>query len=400
MLVLINLFQLFIIMIEDFQKLKICEEILKVIEKEGFEAPTSIQNKAIPYILERYDVMVKAATGSGKTLTYAVRLIQNSEKGKGVQGLVIVPTRELAKQVGDVLNRFSEYKPLKIVVSYGGGSLNDQKNNFSDIDILVATSGRVKQLITEDILQFSNLQTLVLDEVDSMFVGQFEEDMDFILRNTPHRKQTMVFSATISKEIYMKVKHWMKNPKRIEADLQISPKKLKQVYYDVEPNQKLSLLSYLLKVEKAGLIMVFVNRQDTAEFLSKNLKQTGLEVEVIHGDMIQGKRNRIIKDFHEQKFDVLIATDMVARGIDMDAVSHIYNYNIPKFSDKYIHRIGRTARAGHEGKVINFISKVDQESFIHILQEYKISMQRKDLPKFEEVAIKKKLVKKKYKVKF
>ncbi len=387
-------------MIEDFQKLKICPEILKVIEKEGFEAPTTIQNKSIPYIMERYDCVVKAATGSGKTLTYAVRLIQNSTVGKGVQGLVIVPTRELAKQVCDVLQTFSQFKPLKIAVSYGGGSLNEQKANFADIDILVATSGRVKQLISENVLEFSSLETLVLDEVDSMFVGQFEEDMDYILRNTPHRKQTLVFSATISREIYMKVKHWMKNPKRIEADLQISPKKLKQVFYEVEPNQKLSLLSHLLKVEKAGLIMVFVNRQDTAEFLSKNLKETGLEVEVIYGDMIQGKRNRIIKDFHDEKFDVLIATDMVARGIDMDDVTHIYNYNIPKFSDKYIHRIGRTARAGHEGKVINFVSIVDKLNFIQIMTEYKISMQRKDLPKFEEVEIKKKLVKKKYKLKF
>ena len=146
--------------------------------------------------------------------------------------------------------------------------------------------------------------------------------------------------------------------------------------------------------------MVFVNRQDTAEFLAKNLKETGLEVEVIHGDMIQGKRNRVIKDFHEEKFDVLISTDMAARGIDVEAVSHIYNYNIPKFSDKYIHRIGRTARAGHEGKVINFVSKTDIDSFRQILVEYKISMQRKDLPKFEEVEVKKKLVKKKYKLKF
>lgn len=387
-------------MIEDFQKLRIIPEILQVIEEEGFEQPTTIQNKSIPFILTKYDVVVKAATGSGKTLAYAVRLIQNSVQGAGVQGLVIVPTRELAKQVGEVLQKFSKYKPLNIAISYGGASLNDQKNNFNEIDILVATSGRVKQLIREDILEFSNLKTLVLDEVDSMFVGQFEEDMDYILRNTPHRKQTLVFSATINKEIYLKVKHWMKNPKRVEADLQISPKKLKQVFYEVESNQKLSLLSHLLKTEKAGLIMVFVNRQDTAEFLSKNLKQTGLEIEVIHGDIISGKRNRIIKDFHEQKFDVLIATDMVARGIDLDAVTHIYNYNIPKFTEKYIHRIGRTARAGNEGKVINFVSKNEIEYFTEILKEYKIYMSRKELPKFEEIQIKKEQIKKKYKVKF
>ena len=387
-------------MIKDFEKLKIIPEILQAIEEEGFSQPTTIQNKSIPYILERYDVAAKAATGSGKTLAYAVKLIQTSTQGKGVQGLVIVPTRELAKQVGSVLNKFSKYKPLKIVTSYGGGSLKNQKNNFNNIDILVATSGRVKQLIKEDILEFSNIETLVLDEVDSMFVGQFEEDMDFILRNTPHRKQTLVFSATISKEIYMKVKHWMKNPRRIEADLQISPKKLKQVFYEVEPSQKLSLLSHLLKYEKAGLIMIFANRQDTAEFLNKNLKQTGLDIKMIHGDMANGKRNRTIKDFHNQKFDVLIATDMVARGIDLDDVTHIYNYNIPKYTDKYIHRIGRTARAGRSGKVINFVSKTDSLSFTQILTTYKISMQRKDLPEFEKVEVKKKLVKKKYKVKF
>lgn len=387
-------------MIQDFERLKIRQEILKVIEKEGFEAPTAIQNRSIPYIIAGGDVVVKAATGSGKTLAYAVQLIQCSVKGNGVQGLVIVPTRELAKQVGDVLNKFSEYKSLNIVVSSGGSGIKEQKNTFSDIDILVATPGRVKQLISEDILEFSKLNTLVLDEVDNMFVGQFEEDMAYILRNMPRKKQTLVFSATINKEIYMKVKYWLKDPKRVEAELQISPKKLKQVFYEVEPNHKLSLLSYLLVSEKAGLIMVFVNRQDTAEFLANNLKQTGLEIEVIHGDMIQGKRNRIIKDFHDEKFDVLICTDMVARGIDMDAVSHIYNYNIPKFGDKYIHRIGRTARATHEGKVINFVSKGESDSLREIMTEYKISMQRKDLPKFEDLKVKKELVKKKYKLKF
>lgn len=383
----------------EFEKLRIKKEILDVINKEGFEQPTSIQNKSIPYVLAGYDLIATAATGSGKTLIYVVGLVQNCTIGGGLQGLVIVPTRELAKQVGEVFNKFTENKPLNVVVSYGGSKVKEQKKNFEDIDILIATPGRVRELIFENILEFSRIKTLVLDEADSLFQGDFEEGTNLILKNMPRKKQTMVFSATIDKETYMKIKHWLKNPIRINVDTYVDPKKLKQVYYEVESNQKLSLLAHLLKTERAGLTLIFTNRQDTAEFLGKNLKDTGLEIQVAHGEMTQGRRNKIIKDFADEKFDVLISTDVAARGLDIENITHIYNYNIPKHHEKYIHRIGRTARAGKKGKVINFISKQDILPFVEVMRKHEIPVIPKELPDFDDIEVKNEFKKKKYKVK-
>lgn len=388
-----------IFMNNHFGKLGIKPEFLEIIEREGFSQPTSIQNRAIPQILLGKDVVGTAATGSGKTLAYCIPMLQKVEKGGGLQGVVLVPTRELAKQVYSVFQTFSENKSLNILLSYGGGAIKSQKDEISLVDVLILTPGRLIEFLKEDIVEFSNLKMLVLDEADSMFQSQFFDEMDFILHNMPRKKQVLLFSATISKEVYMKVKKWLKNPLRITIEKYVSPKKLKQTYYQVEANQKLSLLSHLLKMERAGLSLVFTNRQDTAEFLAKNIRIDGIIVKAIHGDMAQGKRNRIIKEFSEQKFDVLISTDIAARGLDIEGITHIYNYNIPKHDEKYIHRIGRTARMGESGKVINFISKDDILPFVQVMRAHDISLLRKDLPEFEEVVVKKDFSKKKYRAK-
>lgn len=380
----------------EFAKLRLKKEILDVIEKVGFQAPTSIQTRAIPHILQGSDVIATAATGSGKTLAYVLPMVQHIEVGKGAQGVVIVPTRELAKQVGEVFKTFSEDKGLNVLVSYGGSNIKAQKDKLQEFDIIVATAGRIIEFIKEDNLRFHNLKTLVLDEVDSMFQNQFMEELDYILHNMPRKKQVLMFSATIDTESFLKVKKWLKKPIRVSVEKYLDPKKLKQVYYVLEPDKKLSLLHYLLEQERAGLSMVFTNRHDTADFLVKNLKDTGLDIRAIHGEMAQGKRNKVLKDFSEEKFDVLICTDFAARGLDIDNVSHIYNYNIPKHHEKYIHRIGRTARMGKSGKVINLICKNDVESFLSIMKEHQIHLKDMELPAFPEIKVKKELVKKKY----
>lgn len=384
-------------MIEDFVKLGIEGSILQVIEEQGFESPTKIQNKAIPEVFAGKNIIATAATGSGKTLVYATRVIQNCRPGYGLQAIIMVPTRELAKQVGEQLKLYSTYKPLNIMTTYGGGNVKTQKEELKTVDILVGTPGRISDFLEQGLFLLGYVKTLVLDEVDSMIRNEFQADIKYIIETTPKKKQTLVFSATISKEIYKLLKETIKDSKLIAVERQVDPRKLKQNYYQIEKEKKLSLLSHLLTHEKAGLSIVFVNRQDTAEFLMKNLKQTGLEFQAIHADMTQGKRNRVIKDFANQKFDVLIATDMAARGLDIENITHIYNYNIPSHSEKYMHRIGRTARAGAKGKVINFISKADMEPFLGILKDHKIPAIGKELPHFQDIEVKHEYKKKKEK---
>lgn len=275
------------------------------------------------------------------------------------------------------------------MVSYGGGSLKDQKTKLSGVDILVGTPGRISDYVEQDLFQLGHLKTVVLDEVDSIIQKQFAHELDYILETTPKRKQTIVLSATISKDIYEIVKKRMYNPKRITIEKESNPKTLKHYYIEVDTDKKLSLLYHLLKTQRAGLSLIFTNRQDTAEFLGKNLKGTGLDIKVLHGEMTQGKRNKIIGDFEDEKFDVLICTDVVARGLDIANISHVYNYNIPKFTEKYIHRAGRSARAGANGKVISLISKADVKSFLEVMIEFDIYVSQMDLPKFEEIKVKK-----------
>lgn len=380
----------------DFGKLRIKGEFIEILDSLNFKCPTSIQNRAIPHILNGNDVIATAATGSGKTLAYVLPMAQKMEFGKGIQGVVIVPTRELAKQVAEVFKTFCDAKGLRVLVSYGGGSIKAQKGTLQDYEIIVATAGRVIEFVKEDVLRFNNLRTLVLDEVDSMFQNQFMDELDYILHNMPRKKQTLMFSATIDKDSYMKVKHWLKKPIRVSVEKYVDAKKLKQVYYGIDSDKKFSLLHHLLKTEKAGLSMIFTNRHDTAEFLVKNLKDVDLDIRAVHGEMTQGKRNKVLKDFAEEKFDVLIATDFAARGLDIDNVTHIYNYNIPKHHEKYIHRIGRTARMGASGKVINLISKQDVDSFLSVMKEHNVYLKPLDLPAFEEIKVKKEFVKKKY----
>ncbi len=371
----------------NFAYLEIDGEILNVIERLGFIEPTKIQKKAIPYIFAGKDVVVTAATGSGKTLPYIIQLVKKCVKGDGLQGLVLVPTRELARQVGDLLKVFAEHKKLNIMVSYGGGSIKEQISNPKEVDILVGTPGRISDYVEQEIFQLGHLKIVVLDEVDSMVQKQFLKEISYILETTPKKKQTIVLSATISKEIFLLLKKIMYNPKLVSIQKEDLPKSLKHYSYLIESDKKLSLLSHLLQNERAGLSMIFANRQDTVDFLYNNLKIKGIEIKMLYGDMSQGKRNKIISDFENEKFDVLICTDIVARGIDIANITHIYNYNISKFPEKYVHRAGRSARANSKGKVINLLSENDEKNFIEVLGKYDIYVNNMDLPEFEIVEV-------------
>ncbi|MDA3854619.1 MAG: DEAD/DEAH box helicase [Candidatus Woesearchaeota archaeon] len=372
---------------KEFEKLNIIDDIIKVIKEEDFKFPTLIQKKTIPKLLAGGDVIATSATGSGKTLAFASRVIELCDPNlKNIQAIVITPTRELAKQVGADISKFSKFVGLNIVNVYGGQSIDKEIESLKNAQIVVCTTGRLIDHIDRKTINLENIQALVLDEVDLMLEKEFLLDIEKILGVVPNYIQKMFFSATITEEMLKLASKYMNEPSKIKAEFVVDEKKLLQSYFQIEKNEKLSLLIHLLKYQSSGLNLVFVNRHETAEFIKKNVsKFTDLKTRCVHGAIDESKRNKIISDFRDEKFDVLITTDIAARGIDIPNISHIYNYNVPKDKVKYVHRIGRTARAGAEGLVINFVAGKDMDNFTKIIGEYFKNMKFKRLPDYEKI---------------
>ncbi|MEM3113061.1 MAG: DEAD/DEAH box helicase, partial [Candidatus Pacearchaeota archaeon] len=333
------------------------------------------------------DVIALASTGSGKTLAFASGLIKNIEKNKGIQGLVLVPTRELAEQVTKELKFFSKFKNLNVISIYGGGSINNQIRDIKTAEIIVATPGRLLDHINRQTIDLRNINTLILDEADRMFDMGFRDDVRKILDKCPKKRQTMLFSATFSREIELLSKNYMNHPVEISAEPHVDPLKLTQEYYDLGKGHKLSLLKHLLENETSKLVMIFCNTRKNVDFVSKNLNKLGIESLPIHGGFSQTKRNKVIEKFHSNSVHVLVATDVAARGLHIEGVSHVYNFDIPPTKNEYIHRIGRTARAGKEGKVINLLSARDYDNFRNI-NDGDFNIVRKEVPVTKKVEIK------------
>jgi ATP-dependent RNA helicase DeaD len=355
---------------ENFRKLGITELVLKAIEEEKFEHPSEIQDKSIPLILEGKDVIAGSATGSGKTLAFAAGIIKNCEKGKGVQALVLTPTRELAEQVASHIKKFSKYKPLKVIAIYGGVSINPQINDLKLADVVVATPGRLLDHLERGTVDLQDVKILVLDEADRMLDMGFIDDVQKIIKRCPEKRQTLLFSATISEDVAHLSRKYMKNAEWVSVEQFVDPTKLHQVFYDIPGPQKLALLAHLLKNEISGLVMIFTNTRRNTDFVAKSLNQLGIDAMAIHGGFSQQQRKRVMEKFTTNKLHALVCTDVAARGLDIKGVSHIYNYDLPDDSKDYIHRIGRTARAGKEGIAINIVSSRDYDNFNSILHHY------------------------------
>jgi ATP-dependent RNA helicase DeaD len=372
---------------ESFRILGISGPFLKSINDEKFERPSEIQEKSIPLILAGRDVIAGSATGSGKTLAFASGILQGSERGKGIQALVLTPTRELAEQVAKALTKFAKYSPLGIVAVYGGVGINPQIRGLKTADVVVGTPGRILDHLERNTLRLGRVKTLVLDEADRMFDMGFKEDVERIIRKCPQERQTLLFSATISKDVVKLAQRHMKKPLQVSVDSYVDPKKLVQTYYDVGDDMKFSLLVHLLKHENSDLVMVFCNTKRNTDKVAKNLRFSGIDAQAIHGGLPQGKRNNIMEMFHSGKSCVLVCTDVAARGLDIHGVSHVYNYDIPRESKQYIHRIGRTARAGAEGKAINILSSKDYENFSQVLKDNDVEIAEEMLPVLEKTAM-------------
>ncbi len=371
---------------EDFKKLGMSESLLKAIEELNFEKPSEIQEKSIPSVLKGKDIIGKSATGSGKTLAFAAGIIEKVKKRQGVQALVLTPTRELAEQVTQSLKKFSKNNHLKIQDVYGGVSISRQIEEIRNSEVVVGTPGRILDHLERRTLDLKNVSILVIDEADRMADMGFLPDVEKIIKRCPNERQTLLFSATISPDINYIADRYMKNPEYISVKSYVEAEKLKQCYYDVSPNNKFSLLAHLLKQDKSQLVMVFCNTRRNADIVAKNLQRLEFKAVAIHGGRTQNKRNNIMEQFHKGQIHILVCTDVAARGLDIKNVSHIYNYDIPKNSTDYIHRIGRTARAGNEGEAISLISNKDYNNFSNITTDKSLNITSKESPNFENVA--------------
>lgn len=369
----------------EFEKLGLGKGILETLQKMKFEKPSEIQEKTIPLVLNGEDVIGQAATGSGKTLAFGAGIIQNMRKEKGVKALIMTPTRELAEQVAKAIKKFSENYNLEIADIYGGVAINPQIRALETADVVVGTPGRILDHINKRTLQLNKIQFLVLDEADRMVDMGFLPDVERILKECNKERQTLLFSATISPDISYVAKNYMRNPKQITVESYVDPTKLKQVYYDIPDYEKFSLFLHLVKQDSSHIAMVFCNTRGNVETLVSNLRRFDVQALGIHGGMNQAKRNKVMEDFFKQHFNVLVCTDVAARGLDIKNVSHVYNYDIPKDRTDYIHRIGRTARAGKEGKAISLVCSKDYLSFRRILEDDEIKIEREDAPEFERV---------------
>jgi len=343
-----------------FKDLNLSEEVQKAIAEMGFEEATSIQSQSIPHIMEGKDVIGQAQTGTGKTCAFGIPAIEMLDSSlESIQVLVLCPTRELAIQSAEELKNVSKYKKnVKILPIYGGQPIERQIMALKKRpQIIIGTPGRIMDHMRRHTLKLANLKMVILDEADEMLNMGFREDIDVILEKVPEEKQTILFSATIPKEILELTSKYQKNPIHIKVShKELTVPSIEQYYLQVSESAKLEVLSRLIDTNNIKLSLVFCNTKKRVDELAINLQSRGYSAEALHGDMRQEQRDKVMNRFRKGKFDICIATDVAARGIDVDDVDAVFNYDIPNDEEYYVHRIGRTGRAGRSGKAFTFIT--------------------------------------------
>jgi ATP-dependent RNA helicase DeaD len=370
----------------NFDKLDINKKLQNKVCEFGFKNLTSIQEKCIPEILKRRDVVGQAETGSGKTLAFCLPILDLINSNNGLQVLVLTPTRELCIQVTDVFNDFGKNLGIKAVDIYGGVSIGPQIRNINYANIIVATPGRLLDHTNRKTIDLKNIRFLVLDETDKMLEMGFIDDVERIIYNISRQRQTLMFSATISDDVYKIARKHLKNPMIFRTKSFVDTDKLNQKYYDIHnQNDKFSLLVHLLKSSTPGLAIVFCGTRLETDIVAKNLRRQGINASAIHGGMNQNKRLRSLDSLKQQKIDVLVATDVAARGLDIKNVSHVYNYDVPKTPKEYIHRVGRTARAGENGDAVTLLTSRDHDNFRRVQSDEKLRIKQADFPQFNKV---------------
>lgn len=357
-----------------FKDLNIIEPILKSIEEAGYEKPTAIQEKSIPAILDGKDILGCAQTGTGKTAAFAIPILQSIIEEKKVdnerklKALIVAPTRELAIQIGENVTTYSKYLNIKSTVIFGGVNQSSQVRKIkSGIDVLIATPGRLIDLSNQRHVDLKNVKYFVLDEADRMLDMGMIHDVKRIISKLPKERQNLLFSATMPKEVMKLVNSILKNPTKVEVQpVSSTVDIISQGAYMVSKKNKKSLLVHLLKDESIKSVIVFSRTKHGANKIAKDLNNVGIEAAAIHGNKSQNQRQLALNNFKEGSLRVLVATDIAARGIDVDELSHVINYDLPDVPETYVHRIGRTGRAGRDGVAITLCDSEELEMFRRI----------------------------------
>jgi ATP-dependent RNA helicase RhlE len=359
-----------------FSNLGLCAPILRAIKEEGYTNPTPIQSQSIPVILSKKDVLAGAQTGTGKTAGFTLPLLQRlTEKSfknekPHVRALILTPTRELAAQVAQSVETYGKYLPYKSAVIFGGVGINPQKALLRrGVDILIATPGRLLDLVSQDCLDLTRVEFLVLDEADRMLDMGFIHDIKKVLAILPKHRQNLLFSATFSDEIKRLADGLLDSPVLIEvAKRNSTSHKVDQMVYHVDRERKKELLIHIIKTNNFKQVLVFTRTKHGANKLSEALEKVGITSSAIHGNKSQGARTKALADFKAGTVNVLVATDIAARGIDIDNLPHVINFELPNIAEDYVHRIGRTGRAGNSGEAISLVC-IDEDEYLYGIEK-------------------------------
>ena len=373
-----------------FSESGLSPEIIKAVSELGYESPTEIQKQTIPFILSDIrDLIALAQTGTGKTAAFSLPILDMiDDTSRKIQLLVLAPTRELALQIAKDVKNYTKYLPnVKTVAVYGGSSITDQIRNLRDKpQIIVGTPGRVIDLINRKALDFSNIHWLVLDEADEMLSMGFKDDLETILKETPETKQTLLFSATMNKEVERISKNYLTNPHRISVGaINAVKKNITHEYYVVNYRQKKEALKRLIDANPNQYSIIFcrtrMETQDVADFLMQN----GYAADALHGDLSQAQRDTVMKKFRLKNIDILVATDVAARGLDVNSLTHVIHYSLPDDPEVFVHRSGRTGRAGRDGVSMALIKPEETRKLNQIKAQTKIEIKEQQIPKGDEI---------------
>ena len=372
-----------------FKNLGLSDELLNTIQKEGYSESTPVQERAIPLINKGMDILAGAQTGTGKTAAFALpilnRLQQSKSNKRKVRALILTPTRELAAQVNNSFRTYGIALPFKTIEIFGGVSMRPQKSKLKKgVDIVVATPGRLLDHLSQNTIDLSGVEVFVLDEADRMLDMGFKRDIEKVIKQLPERRQNLLFSATFPKEIQKLASRLLNSPKKIQvASENSTAEKVKQTVYPVDQSRKRELLIHSIKENNWFQVLVFIKTKRAADKLTRQLNKKGILSDTIHGNKTQAARSKALEGFKKGKVQVLVATDVAARGIDIDLLPVVINFNLPMVAEDYIHRIGRTARAGKEGEAISLVCAEEFNLLSDIERLLKFRIPREDIEGFE-----------------
>ncbi|OAN48405.1 RNA helicase [Chloroflexus islandicus] len=371
-----------------FAELGLSDALIATLSGLGYDEPTPIQAQTIPLLLAGRDVIAQAQTGTGKTAAFALPMIERVTDDLAVQALVLAPTRELAVQVAEAIHRYGRHRALRVLPIYGGQPIERQLRGLAQgVQIVVGTPGRVLDHLRRGSLRFDQLRMVVLDEADEMLDMGFAEELEAILQLVPAERQTALFSATLPPAVQNLTLRYTRQPVRVSiAAEQLAAPRIRQLYYEVLARDKLDALCRVLDAEMPQLAIVFCRTRQEADDIGERLQGRGYAAESLHGDLSQAVRDRVMRRFREGQLDVLVATDVAARGLDIAEVSHVINYDVPTDPESYVHRIGRTGRAGRDGVAITFITPRERRMLQTIERLTRTRIERRAMPTLADVA--------------